>query len=145
VPIIHEPEFLAWEQTVPPSVTGDSVWRFHTYRVALYLVDLAERDSAHIRRAHPSSALSDQLVRAVTSISAHIAEGLGRPTSADRSRCIGDALGSLRESTSWYRSARSRLPIGTAYVRFEQLAELRRLLLGAQRWLSRRPAKSRLV
>ena len=144
MPIIHEPAFLAWEQTVPASVSEDSVWRFHTYRVALYLVDLAEHDAAQIRRHRPTSPLADQLHRSVTSISANIAEGLGRATATDRSRFFGHAIGSLREGTSWYRAARSFLPPGALEARLEQLAELRRLLLGAIRWLSRKPAKARL-
>lgn len=121
------------------------MWKFHAYRVALYMLDLANRDVQSLRahRAFPHQ--TDQLLRAVSSISANIAEGFGRSSAADRSRCLGIALGSLRESFTWYRAIADELEPETAELRFEQLAELRRILVGAQKWLAKKPPRTQLI
>jgi len=145
MPIIHDEEFRAWEACVPPSLREDHMWKFHAYRVALYMLDLAARDvqALRARRAFPHQ--TDQLLRAVASISANIAEGFGRTSAADRSRCFGIALGSLRESFTWYRAIADELPPEIAELRFEQLAELRRILVGAQKWLAAKPPRTQLI
>ena len=143
--IINEDAFRAWEVTAPASLSKDPVWRFHAYRVALFLLDAASQDILELQRAQPRSSLPDQLHRSVASISANIAEGLGRPTTTDRARFMSMALGSLRESQSWYRAARIALPTEVCDLRDEQLSELRRLLLGYQRWLSGRNERQRLI
>ncbi|HLA90339.1 MAG TPA: four helix bundle protein [Gemmatimonadaceae bacterium] len=145
MPIIHDEAFLGWEACAPASIRDDPIWRFHGYRVALYVLDLAARDARNLRGRRISIECADQLLRAVSSISANVAEGFGRSRPIDRSRFFGIALGSLRESFSWYRAVRDDLPAGVAELRFEQLCELRRILIGAQKWLARRPAKSHLV
>lgn len=145
MPIIHDEAFRAWEACVSPSLREDHMWKFHAYRVALYMLDLANRDVQSLRahRAFPHQ--TDQLLRAVSSISANIAEGFGRSSAADRSRCLGIALGSLRESFTWYRAIADELEPETAELRFEQLAELRRILVGAQKWLAKKPPRTQLI
>ena len=143
--IINEDAFRAWEVTAPASLSKDPVWRFHAYRVALFLLDAASQDIVDLQRAQPRSSIPDQLHRSVASISANIAEGLGRPTTTDRARFISMALGSLRESQSWYRAARIALSAEVCDLRDEQLTELRRLLLGYQRWLAGRNERQRLI
>jgi four helix bundle protein len=144
MPIIHDDEFRAWEACVPESIRDDPMWKFHAYRVALYMLDLAAADARSLRVRRCSPAQTDQLLRAVASISANVSEGFGRSSPADRSRCFGIALGSLRESLTWYRSLQDELPPELAELRFEQLAELRRILIGAQKWLAAKPARSHL-
>ena len=143
--IINEDAFRAWEVTAPATLSKDPVWRFHAYRVALFLLDAASQDVVELQRAQPRSSIADQLHRSVASIRANIAEGLGRPTTTDRARFMSMALGSLRESQSWYRAARIALPTEVCDLRDEQLSELRRLLLGYQRWLSGRNERQRLI
>ena len=143
--IINDDAFRAWEVTAPNSLQNDPVWRFHAYRVALFMLDLAAMDARELQREQPRSALADQLLRSVASVSANISEGLGRPTTVDRTRFISIALGSLRESLSWYRAARVVLPEDVCNTRDDQLSELRRLLLGYQRWLASRPDRQRLL
>ena len=144
MPIIHDDAFRAWEACAPGSLTSDPVWRFHAYRVALYLLDLAASDvrGLHARRGTGGA---DQLLRAVASISANVAEGFGRSRPTDRSHFFGIALGSLRESLSWYRAVRSNLPAGVVEQRFDQLSQLRRILIGSQKWLAAKPANTHLV
>ncbi|HEV8411129.1 MAG TPA: four helix bundle protein [Gemmatimonadaceae bacterium] len=145
MPIIHDEDFKAWEACVPVSLREDQMWKFHAYRVALYLLDLATRDVEELRVRKCVPHQSDQLLRAVASISANVAEGFGRNSAADRSRCFGIALGSLRESFTWYRAVKNQLPPETIDLRFEQLAELRRILIGAQKWLASKPQKTQLM
>ncbi len=143
--IIHDVEFLAWEACAPQSFRGDPIWKFHAYRVALYLLDLATGDAKTLRVRKCLPFQTDQLLRAVASVSANVAEGFGRTSAADRSRCFGIALGSLRESFTWYRAVEEELPADVVEQRLEQLAELRRILIGAQKWLAAKPNRSHLI
>jgi four helix bundle protein len=146
VAIIHDPAFMAWEERAPGSLKGDPVWRFHAYRVSLFLLDLATQDVADVsRRNRTKLGLADQLIRSIASVSANIAEGLGRPTANDRIRYFGIAMGSLREGITWYRAMTRDLDATVADTRVEQLSELRRILIGAQRWLASRPDRARLM
>jgi len=145
MPIIHDEAFRAWEACVPRSLRDDQMWKFHAYRVALYLLDLANRDVDELRGRQCFPHQRDQLIRAVASISANVAEGFGRNSAPDRARCFGIALGSLRESFTWYRAVESELSSEIVELRFDQLSELRRILIGAQKWLASRPPRSHLM
>jgi four helix bundle protein len=145
MPIIHDPELRDWEATASESLRGDPVWRFHAYRVGLFLLDRAGKDAHALRRQRAYPFQTDQLLRAVASISANIAEGLGRTSAAERSRFFGVALGSLRESLTWYQAVADKLPPDIARLRSEQLTELRKLLIGAQKWLSSQPQRTQLM
>ena len=138
MPIIHDEAFRAWEACAPEGLTSDPVWRFHAYRVALYLLDLAASDVRALRARRGVGGPGDQLLRAVSSISANVAEGFGRSRPTDRSHFFGIALGSLRESMCGYRAVRAHLPPGLAEERFDQLSQLRRILIGSQKWLASR-------
>ena len=145
MPIIHDDDFRAWETSASENLRGDPVWRFNAYRVALFLLNRAGRDAKVLqaRRAFPFQ--TDQLLRAVASISANIAEGLGRTSVAERSRFFGVALGSLREAQTWYDAVASELPPELVDLRQGQLTELRRLLIGAQKWLASQPQRTPLM
>jgi four helix bundle protein len=145
MPIIHDEEFRAWEACVPKSLRDDQMWRFHAYRVALYLLDLAAKDVQEMRARRTFPHQTDQLVRAIGSISANVAEGFGTSSPLERSRYFGIALGSLRESFTWYRAIQDELSPDITDQRFDQLAELRRILIGAQKWLATKPQRSRLM
>jgi four helix bundle protein len=145
MPIIHESEFRAWEATATESLRGDPVWKFHAYRVGLFLLDRAGKDARILHRLRAYPYQTDQLLRAVASISANIAEGLGRPSAAERSRFFGIALGSLREALTWYQAVSDKLPPEVAKERPEQFTELRKLLIGAQKWLHAQPARTQLM
>jgi four helix bundle protein len=145
MPIIHDEDFLAWEACAPQALREDPIWRLHVYRVAMYLLDQAVSDLRSLRSRRNAASRADQLLRAVTSVSANVAEGFGRTRPADRSRFFNIALGSLRESVSWYQGLRRELPPGVVDFRIDQLGELRRLLIGSQRWLASKPERTHLV
>jgi four helix bundle protein len=145
MPIIDDEEFRAWESRATSSQRGDPVWRFNAYRVALFVLERAGEDAKTLHQRHAFPFQTDQLLRAVASISANIAEGLGRPSAAERSRFFGVALGSLRESMTWYSAVALELPREVLEVRSEQLTELRKLLIGAQKWLNSKPQGAKLM
>ena len=74
-------------------------------------------------------ALSDQLNRALGSISANIAEGYSRSSVKDQARFYEYALGSARESRDWYYKARHVLGEAITGDRLELLTRVIRLLL----------------
>jgi len=121
---------LAWEKTQPASITGDSVWRLDCYRESLFLLRLARDDVAISAGQSTSRASGDQLLSAMASVGANIAEGYGRGTNADRARFFTYALGSAREAVVWYQTV---LPPDRAEQladRLDRLARVKRMLLG---------------
>ena len=73
--------------------------------------------------------LSDQLFRAIGSISANIAEGYSRGSHKDRARFYEYALGSARESQDWYYKGRHILSEPVTSHRLDLLTKIIRLLL----------------
>jgi len=145
MPIIHDDDFRAWETSVSESLRGDPVWRFNAYRVSLFMLDRAGYDAQDLQSRRVFPYQTDQLLRAVASIAANIAEGLGRPSAAERHRFFGIALGSLRESQTWYQAVSRELAPEMANRRSEQFTELRKLLIGAQKWLVSKPQRTQLM
>jgi four helix bundle protein len=143
--IINDEEFAAWEGRASTSQKGNPVWRFNAYRVALFILDRAGEDAKRLHQRHAYPFQTDQLLRAVASIGANIAEGLGRQSAAERSQFFGIALGSLRESLTWYSAASSELPRDVVESRSEQLTELRKLLIGSQKWLNSKQKATKLM
>ncbi len=118
-----------WEQTVPTEFSNDKLWRMEVYRLALFASDLAWRDVTKLIRDRRTLRLSDQLYRAVGSISANVAEGYSRGTGRDRARFYEYALGSARESRDWYYKARHVLGEAVTSHRLGLLIQIIRLLL----------------
>jgi len=73
--------------------------------------------------------LSDQLYRALGSISGNIEEGYSRGTGKDRARFYEYSLGSARESRGWYYRRRYILGEVVVHHRLQLLSEIIRLLL----------------
>jgi four helix bundle protein len=71
----------------------------------------------------------DQLIRAVGSIGANIAEGYSRGSARDRARFYEYALGSAREARDWYWKVRHGLDEATLAARLSLMTQLVRLLL----------------
>jgi four helix bundle protein len=129
---VFEERYEKWEAAQPELLRTDVLWALDSYRLALYLVELSTTDMQRARDGDLAAARR-QLLKAVISISANIAEGYSRPTLADRSRFFAYALGSAREAVTWYASFRISLGDATLFARYTHLARLRRILIATQR------------
>ena len=121
---------IAWERACPAAITGDVLWYLDAYRASMFLLHVSRADCRTLKAAYVNKDLIDQLTKAAASISAHLSEGYGRATRADRLRFLGYALGSTRESIVWY-AAQCEVLLQTDFdARLELLARIRALLLG---------------
>ena len=121
--------YKEWEGTVHEMITGDALWRVQAYRLALFAADIGWEDVTTLARDRRTRALSDQLYRALGSISANIAEGYSRGTGKDRARFYEYSLGSARESRDWYYKARHVLDDAVIEHRLSLQTQIIRLLL----------------
>jgi len=99
------------------------------YRLAVFASDLAWDDVCALAKDKRTVSLSDQLYRAVGSVSANIAEGYGRQSGRDQARLYEYALGSARESRVWYYQGRHVLSEAVSTHRIKLLTSIIRLLL----------------
>jgi four helix bundle protein len=99
------------------------------YRLASDLVPEAWRDAAKLRQDVITEKISGQLYAAVGSIVSNLAEGYSRSSGRDRARIFEYALGSVRETMAWYKSAEPVLGTEVVRDRFGALEEMRRMLL----------------
>jgi len=118
-----------WEQSVPETIRGDSLWKVKAYRLALFLTDVGWHDVTKLMKDRRTVRLSDQLYRSLGSISANLAEGYSRGTGKDRARFYEYSLGSARESRDWYYKGRHILREDVTQHRLQLLTEVIRLLL----------------
>jgi four helix bundle protein len=101
--------FQTWLAEVPASITGDALWHMEVYRVALFIADLAWHDVTKLMQDRRTMKLADQLFAAVGSVGANISEGYSRSSHKDQARFYEYALGSARESRTWYFDGRHLL------------------------------------
>jgi hypothetical protein len=84
---MDEPEGLAeWAVGVPEVMRNDPIWRLPAYRYSLFLGDLLQQDVKRMRGEIRQRRLVAQLLDAVESISANIAEGYSRTSGPERAR-----------------------------------------------------------
>jgi len=118
-----------WIKTVPEEITTDTLWRVEAYRLSLFIAELGWQDATRLRRDGRTAGLSDQLYRALGSISANLAEGYSRGTGRDRARFYEYSLGSAREARDWYYKARYVLGDEVTKDRLIRIVHIIRLLL----------------
>jgi len=99
------------------------------YQLARGLVSDSWTDADKLRHHIVTEKIAGQLYTAVCSIEANISEGYSRSSGRDRARLFEYALGSVRESMTWYRSAEPLLGEDAVNDRLDRLEEIRRLLL----------------
>jgi len=121
--------FDEWEKRVPEAFKVDTLWKVKAYRLALYLSDLCWQDTTLLLNDKRTVSLSDQIYRAVGSVSANLAEGYSRSTGKDRALFYQYALGSARECRDWYYKARFVLGDEIFLQRVLAITEILRLLL----------------
>lgn len=121
--------FEEWQECVPAVMRRDTMWKLEVYRLALFAGDLAWFDAGKISATGQWRSLSDQLYRAVGSISANICEGYSRPTEKDQIRFYWYALGSARESRDWYFKSRHLLDEAVTHHRINLISNIIGLLV----------------
>ncbi len=121
--------FEEWAAGISEEIKGDSLWRVEAYRLALFLADLGWHDTTTLAQHGRMMSLADQLTRSLGSIAANIAEGYSRGTGRDRAHFYEYALGSARESRTWYFLARHALKEDVFEHRMRLLGQAIRLLL----------------
>ena len=99
------------------------------YQLARDLVPSCWIDADKLRHHPVTESLAGQLYASVSSIATNLAEGYSRSSGRDRARIFEYALGSVRESMGWYRSAEPVLGKDATLDRLNRLEEMRRLLL----------------
>src|SRR4051812_40838343 len=83
----------------------DPLYRMRAYQLAHALIADCWTDAERLRHHRVTEKISAQLYAAVGSIAANLAEGYSRSSGRDRARIFEYALGSARESMTWYESA----------------------------------------
>ncbi len=121
--------FEEWQADVPLSLSMDPLWRKRDYRLALYSSELGWADVARLQRYRATRGIADQLLRALGSISANLAEGYSRSSGPDRCRYYEYALGSARESRDWYYKSRRVLGQEVVEARIDILTSVVRILM----------------
>ena len=106
-----------------------SIDKVTAYKFARQIADAGWEDANALQQHPLLVGVAPQLIRALGSISANIAEGYARRSPRDRIRYYEYALGSVEESRSWFHVARRAIPPQTIGSRDNQLTSIRRLLL----------------
>ena len=118
-----------WEASVPKQIREDSLWRMESYRLGLFLAELAMRDARNLLADRRTIAIADQLVRAAGNISSNWSEGYSRGTGKDRARFYEYALGSAREARDWYYKSHEVLKPEVIVHRIDLSTQIVRLTL----------------
>ena len=113
---------------VSHATAKDPLFRMRAYHVAADLLEAAWHDAKKLSAEPVTERIAGQLYAAVNSITANLGEGYSRSSGKDRSRFFEYALGSARESISWYQGARPVLG-DVVPNRLDNLEEIRRLLI----------------
>ena len=125
-------KYEEWLARVPESLKKDPIWKFVAYPKALLLFDLVWEDSEKLLRDTRGREVARQLVRSAGSVSANIDEGFGR--GIDRKEYVQFlryALGSARETRSWYYKSRYLLTEQVIQHRMDLCSEIIALLVTA--------------
>jgi four helix bundle protein len=99
-----------WLAQVSDSLKNDPIWKFEAYPKSLFLYDLAWEDTDKLLKDVRGRKLAGQLIDSAGSVSANIDEGFGRGIeSGEYIQFLRYALGSARETRSWYYKSRRLL------------------------------------
>lgn len=121
--------YTDWLKNAPSTLKEDSLWKMEAYRLALFSADFAWQDVTRLMRDRRCLDVASQLYSAIGSIGANLSEGYSRGSAKDRARFYEYALGSARESRTWYFGARHVLGEEVTHHRMEFLSHIIRLLL----------------
>ena len=99
------------------------------FQLAGELIPDCFADARIVRADAITEKIAGQLYAAVCSIEANISEAYSRSTGKERAIRFEYALGSVRESMSWYKSLEPILGDSVVKDRRDRLEEMRRILL----------------
>ena len=99
------------------------------HELAVKLIPDCYEDAMLVRAEPITEEIAPQLYEAVCSIDANISEAYSRSSRKERAMRFEYALGSVRESMSWYKGGRPILGEGITVNRLDRLEEIRRILL----------------
>jgi four helix bundle protein len=120
---------MALRARVSADDSQDPLNRMRVFQLAAELIPDCFGDARVVRADPITEEIAGQLYAAVCSIEANISEAYSRSSGKDRAARFEYALGSVRESMSWYKSATPVLGEGTVRDRRDRLEEIRRMLL----------------
>jgi four helix bundle protein len=120
---------MAHGTAVSADDSHDPLSRMRVFQLASELIPDSFGDAKLIRAEPITEEIAGQLYAAVCSIEANISEAYSRTSGKDRAIRFEYALGSVRESMSWYKSATPILGGTRVKDRRDRLEEMRRMLL----------------
>ena len=120
---------MAHRNPVSADDSQDPLSRMRVFQLAAELIPDSFGDAKLVRAEPITEGIAGQLYAAVCSIEANISEAYSRSSGKDRAMRFEYALGSVRESMSWYKSAKPVLGETTVKDRRDRLEEMRRMLL----------------
>src|SRR5688500_4153446 len=120
---------MAHRMPVSADDSQDPLSRMRVFQLARELIPDCFGDAKLIRAEPITEGIAGQLYAAVSAIEANVSEAYSRSSGKDRALRFEYALGSVRESMSWYRSALPILGEATVKDRRDRLEEMRRMLL----------------
>ena len=120
---------MAHHVPVSADDSEDPLRRMRVYQLAGNLIPDSYEDAKLVKVDPITEKIAGQLYAAVCSIEANVAEAYSRSSGKERALRFEYALGSVRESMSWYKSSKPVLGEATVKDRRDRLEEMRRLLL----------------
>ena len=88
-----EAQFRQWQNTPPPDVIGDPIWRMTAYRISLFMAGLVRLDARRLVDHGAPNHKVTQLESSVESVEANLSEGYSKFSGKDRARFFEMALG----------------------------------------------------
>ncbi len=120
--------YQEWLTTIPVELTQDPLWNLEVYRLGVFVADIGWEDVILLNKNNLTRDAADQIIRALNSISANIAEGYSRSTGKDRARYFEYALGEAREARDRYFKARRILKNEVVLHRIKLLTQIIKIL-----------------
>ena len=120
---------MAHRMPVSADDSQDPLSRMRVFQLARELIPDCFGDAKLIRAEPITEGIAGQLYAAVCAIEANVSEAYSRTSGKDRALRFEYALGSVRDSMSWYKSAIPILGEATVKDRRDRLEEMRRMLL----------------
>src|SRR4030095_10987280 len=121
--------YAEWVNTVPEEIRNDPLWNQEAYRLALFAADISWQVTTKLFRDGRTPKIAAPLFGSVGSVGAHISEVCSRGHNKDGAHFYEYALGSARETRTWYFDGRHLLGSAVTEHCIRLLTQIIRLLL----------------